>query len=170
MVEYFTHDLIIHIIIFQAIILLVILSNIWFLHQARKHDAPPVFPMVSILVPARNEEKNIASCIRSLLAQDYPSFEIIVYDDQSTDNTRSILEQIAREQPKLKVTVGNPLPEGRLGKNWACAQLALQAKGDLLLFTDADTIYQPHALCSIVTALIGEQADLADWFSAPGIA
>jgi chlorobactene glucosyltransferase len=164
MVEYFTHDLVIHIIIFQTIILLVILSNIWFFRQARKHDTPSVFPMVSILVPARNEEMNIASCVRSLLAQDYPSFELIVYDDQSTDTTRSILEQIAREQPKLKVIIGNPLPEDRLGKNWACAQLARQASGDLLLFTDADTIYLPHALCNIVTALIGEQADLVTGF------
>jgi chlorobactene glucosyltransferase len=164
MVGYLTHDLIIHLIIFQAIVLLVILSNIWYLHQVRKHDVPPDFPMVSILVPARNEEKNIAGCVRSLLAQDYPTFEVIVYDDQSTDATRSILEQIAREQPELKVTVGSALPEGRLGKNWACAQLARQARGDLLLFTDADTIHRPHALRSIVTTLSGEQADLLTGF------
>ncbi|MBN2678252.1 MAG: glycosyltransferase, partial [Anaerolineaceae bacterium] len=164
MAGYFTHDLILHLIVFQAILLVVILSNIRFLHRARKHATPLVLPMVSILVPARNEEQNIASCIRSLLAQDYPSFEILVYDDQSNDATLSIIQQIAREHPKLKVSVGRPLPENRLGKNWACAQLARQAKGDLLLFTDADTVHQPQTLRSIVTALTGEQADLLTGF------
>ena len=164
MVEYLTHTLINHLIIFQAIILLVILSNMWFLHRAKKHTSPGALPMVSILVPARNEERNIANCVRSLLAQDYPSFEVIVYDDQSTDATRSILEQIARKHPMLKILDGIPLPEGRLGKNWACVQLARQAKGDLLLFTDADTLHQPQALRMIVTAMIGEKADLLTGF------
>ena len=164
MADYLTHALILHIIIFQAIILMFILSNIWFLHRARRHAPPLVFPKVSILVPARNEEKNIADCIRSLLTQDYPSFEVLALDDQSSDLTRSILEQIASTQPKLKVLVGSPLPEGRLGKNWACSQLARQAQGDLLFFTDADTLHQPQTLRLIVTALIGERADLLTGF------
>jgi chlorobactene glucosyltransferase len=98
------------------------------------------------------------------LAQDYPSFEVLVYDDQSSDATRSILEQIASKQPRLKVLVGGSLPEGRLGKNWACVQLAQQARGELLFFTDADTLHQPQTLRTIVTALIGEQADLLTGF------
>jgi chlorobactene glucosyltransferase len=164
MVNYFTHSLVLHLIVFQAVILLFILSNRWFLRRARKHAAPLVYPMVSILVPARNEEVNIAGCVRSLLAQDYPSFEVLVYDDQSSDATRSILEQIASTQPELRVLVGSSLPEGRLGKNWACVQLAEQAKGDLLFFTDADTIHQPQAVRTIVTAMLGEQADLMTGF------
>jgi chlorobactene glucosyltransferase len=164
MVEYLSHTLIIHLLIFQTIILLVILSNMWILHRAKKHTPPGVLPMVSILVPARNEERNIANCVHSLLAQDYPFFEVIVYDDQSTDATRSILEQITVERPKLKVMEGIPLPEGRLGKNWACVQLARQAQGDLLLFTDADTMHQPQALRRIVTAMLGEKADLLTGF------
>ena len=164
MADHLTHALIVHLIIFQSVILLVIVSNIWFLHRATRHAPPPVFPKVSILVPARDEEANIAACIQSLLAQDYPSFEVLAYDDESSDATRSILEQMARTQPKLKVLVGSSLPEGRLGKIWACVQLARQAKGDLLLFTDADTLHQPQTLRFIVTALIGEQADLLTGF------
>jgi len=163
-VGYLTHALVLHLIIFQAIILLVILSNAWLLHQARRHAPPLVFPKVTILVPARNEEKNIAGCIRSLLAQDYPSFEVLALDDQSRDGTRSILERVANTQPKLKVLVGSPPPEGWLGKSWACVQLAQQAQGDLLFFTDADTLHQPQMLRAAVTALIGEQADLLTGF------
>ena len=164
MLDYFTHDLIIHLILFQTILLLIILSNAWFLHRARRHASPLVFPKVSILVPARNEEKNIAGCVRSLLAQDYPAFEVLVLDDQSTDATLSILEQIAATQPGLKVLAGGPPPEGWLGKNWACTQLARQAQADLLLFTDADTLHQPQSLRILVTALLGEQADLLTGF------
>ena len=164
MVGYLTQALIIHLIIFQAIILLVVVGNIWRLHRTRRYAAPLVYPKVSILVPARNEENNIAGCIYSLLAQDYPSFEVLALDDQSSDSTLSILEKIASSQPKLKVLEGRPIPEGRLGKNWACVQMAQQAQGDLLFFTDADTLHEPRMLRASVTALIGEQADLLTGF------
>ena len=164
MAEYLIPVRILHLIIFQAVVLLIILSNTWLLHRARRHAAPAVFPMVSILVPARDEEKNIAACIQSLLRQDYPSFEVLALDDQSSDHTLSILEQIATDQPSLKVLVGSPLPAGWAGKNWACAQLAQQAKGNMLFFTDADTLHEPHMLRASVTALIGEQADLLTGF------
>ncbi len=161
---YLTHSLVQHLIIFQAILLLIILSNTWFLHRARRHAPPRVFPTVSILVPTRDEEENIAACIGSLLAQDYPSFEVIVMDDQSSDATRSILEQIAGSEPKLKVLAGSPPPEGFSGKNWACVQLARQAQGELLFFTDADTRHHPQMLRVCVTALSGENADLLTGF------
>jgi chlorobactene glucosyltransferase len=164
MVDYFTHSLVLHLIIFQLLILLVVLSNIRLLHQARRYAPSPAFPKVSILIPARNEENKIADCVRSLLAQDYPSFEVLVLDDQSSDNTRLILEQIAILQPILKVLVGKPPPDGLLGKNWACVQLARQAQGDLLFFTDADTIHHPQTLRACVTALLGAQADMLTGF------
>jgi chlorobactene glucosyltransferase len=164
MAGYLTHSLILHLIVFQSVILLVILGNIWCLHKAGNCAQTLVLPKVSILVPARNEEKNIESCIRSLLNQDYPSFEVLVYDDQSIDSTCHILERIAYTQSKLKVLVGTPLSTGRLGKNWACAQLAQQARGELLFFTDADTIHRPHMLRTIVTALLGKKADLVTGF------
>jgi chlorobactene glucosyltransferase len=164
MTEYLTHTLVLNLIVFQVLILLVILSNIWILLQARRQAAPLVFPRVSILVPARNEEKNIAACVQSLLAQDYPDFEVIVLDDQSSDATRVILAQIASAEPQLRLLDGSSPSEGWLGKNWACYQLAQQAQGDLLLFTDADTFHRPQTLRSVVTALIVEQADLLTGF------
>jgi len=120
--------------------------------------------MVSILVPARNEESNIAGCIQSLLAQDYPSFELLVLNDQSEDGTGEILEKMAENQPGLRVLDGAPPPAGQVGKNWACNQLAQQAQGELLFFTDADTLHQSGALRAIVTALLGEQADFLTGF------
>lgn len=164
MAEYLTHTLVLQLIIFQALILLVILSNIRLLHQARRYAPPPAFPKVTILIPARNEENSIARCIGSLLAQDYPSFEVLVLDDQSNDGTRSILEQIASLHPTLKVLDGKSPPDGLLGKNWACAQLAQQAQGDLLFFTDADTFHHPQTLRASVTALLGARADMLTGF------
>lgn len=164
MAEYLTHTLVLQLIVFQLLILLVVLSNLWILLRARRHPPPLVFPKVSILVPARNEENNIAACVRSLLSQDYPDFEVIVIDDQSSDATRIILAQIAEAEPRLRVLDGDPPPDGWLGKNWACFQLAQQAQGDLLLFTDADTFHRPQTLRAIVTALMGEQADLLTGF------
>jgi chlorobactene glucosyltransferase len=163
-VFYFTHSLIDHLIIFQAIVLLIILSNAWILSSGRRHAPPVLFPAVSILVPARNEDKNIACCVGSLLAQDYPDFDVYVLDDQSEDATRSILAEIALSQNRLHVVAGRPLPADRLGKSWACAQLAELATGELLCFTDADTVHAPHALRAAVTALIGERADLLTGF------
>jgi len=164
MATYFTHNLILHLIIFQIVILLVMISNMRITHLARRHSAPVTFPMVSILVPARNEEKNIARCVQSLLAQDYPKFEVLVLDDQSTDNTRSILEKLSHIHSRLKVLDGDPPPGNQVGKNWACSQLARKAQGELLFFTDADTFHQPETLKTIVTALEAEQADLLTGF------
>lgn len=164
MADYFIHDLVYHLIIFQAIILLILLNNIWITRRTRRHKQPDQFPMVSILVPARNEERSIANCVNSLLAQDYPNYEVLVLDDQSTDLTRDILMQIAELQPGLHVLDGLPPRPGMVGKNWSCSQLALQAQGELLLFTDADTEHNPKMLRTIITALIGEQADLLTGF------
>ena len=164
MVTYFTHNLILHLIIFQTIILLIFISNILITHLARQHSPSVTFPMVSILVPARNEEKNIARCVQSLLALDYPSFEVLVLDDQSTDNTRSILEKLSHTHSKLMVLDGDPPSGNQVGKNWACSQLARKAQGELLFFTDADTFHQSETLKTIVAALEGEQADLLTGF------
>jgi len=164
MVDYFTHDLIYHLIIFQAVILLIVLSNIWITRRIRHHAPPAAFPMVSVLIPARNEERSIASCVRSILEQDYPSFEVLVLDDQSSDNTRAILESMAISQPVLRILPGESPSGNQVGKNWACSQLARQAKGELLLFTDADTLHRSDTLKTIVTTLMGEQADLVTGF------
>jgi chlorobactene glucosyltransferase len=164
MIEYLTHNSIHGFIFFESVILLVILSNIIIRHQARKHSPPGDFPLVSLLVPVRNEAESIGRCVQSLLAQDYPSFEVLVLDDQSADDTRAILEQIATSHPKLRLLDGVPPPEGWLGKNWACAQLANQAQGEVLFFTDADTVHRPQSLRALVSTLLGEKADMLSGF------
>jgi chlorobactene glucosyltransferase len=105
-------------------------------------------PSLSIIVPARNEERQIERCVRSLLATRHPDFELIVLDDRSSDATRAILESIAREEPRLRVVAGLPLPEGWIGKSWALAQGAKASRGAWLLFTDADTVHEPIAAAS----------------------
>jgi len=164
MAKYLTYDLVYHIIAFQLVLLLIVISNIWIMRRARHQLPPRSFPFVSILVPARNEEKNIAQCVLSLLAQDYPSFELLILDDESIDNTRVILQEIANKNSNLYIIDGKPKPKDQVGKNWACTQLAEQAKGDLFLFTDADTVYKPNSLKSIVTSQIGENTDLLTGF------
>lgn len=164
MAGYFTHDLIYHLIIFQAVLLLIILSNIWITRRTRHHPPPAAFPMVSVLIPARNEERSIAGCVQSILAQDYPAFEVLVLDDQSSDGTRAILEALAASHPALRVLHGKPPSGNQVGKNWACSQLARQAQGELFFFTDADTLNRSDTLKVIVTALMGERADLLTGF------
>jgi len=125
-------------------------------------------PLVSVLVPARNEAGNIARCVRSLLAQSYPNFEIIVLDDNSEDGTAAIVEMLAvpNQDPanRLRLMDGAALPEGWLGKNFACHQLSQVAQGDLLLFTDADTLHSVSVVAKAVAALEYEQADFLSVF------
>lgn len=145
---------------FEMVLLLIILSNWRILRRLKDDGQPTNWSHVSILVPARNEAHNIAGCIRSLLAQNYPDFEVLVLDDHSTDETWSILTCLAEEDSRLQLIKGQPLPADWLGKHWACHQLAKRANGDLFLFTDADTRHHPQALADAVAALESEQADL----------
>jgi chlorobactene glucosyltransferase len=103
-------------------------------------------PSLSIVVPARDEERSIERCVRSLLAQRYiDDLEVIVIDDRSTDRTRAILDTIAAEDPRLRIFTGEEMPEGWVGKPWALAQAERHAHGDWLLFTDADSHHGPLA-------------------------
>lgn len=107
-------------------------------------EADPV--RCSILVPARNEERCVEACVRSLCLQDDPCTEIIVLDDGSSDDTPQILARLQSEFPALRVISGEPLPHGWIGKSWACHQLSKASSGDLLLFTDADTVHAPSTV------------------------
>jgi glycosyltransferase involved in cell wall biosynthesis len=115
--------------------------------------------MVSIILPARNEEKHIEKCLDSLLKQEYDNYEIVVINDSSSDNTSQIIERYIITHNKITYVNAQPKPEGWTGKNWACYQGYLQSKGDLFLFTDADTIHDPSVVSLAVTYLLSEKLD-----------
>ena len=118
-------------------------------------------PSVSVIVPARNEELDIVECVRSIAASDYPDFEIIVVDDGSEDETFRLASSVAAGNARrIDVVRGASLPEGWLGKPWACHQGFERASGHFLLFTDADTTHGPELLARAVTAFEEERADL----------
>ncbi len=113
-------------------------------------DSPP---LVSVLIPARDEEKNIYRCLRSLAKQDYPNIEILVLDDNSKDKTANIVEEFASKDRKVKLIRGKPLKTGWLGKSYACHQLSENANGDYFLFVDADTLHFPDSISSALASL-----------------
>lgn len=151
-------------VVFLGILLVIAVSNLLTLRRIEHYPAPAHFPRVSVLIPARNEQEVIGECVRSLLSQDYPDFEVLVLDDGSTDGTAAVLAELACQDSRLRVLSGRPLPPTWLGKQWACQQMAEQATGELLLFTDADTVHQPQALRAGVSALLAERADLMSAF------
>jgi chlorobactene glucosyltransferase len=114
--------------------------------------APADAPLISVVLPARNEAANIERCVRSLLAQNYPNFEVVVVDDGSTDATPLILAQLAAENTRLRVVRNNRLPRGWTGKNHAAHVGARSAHGDWLLFVDADVTLHPGALSAAYLA------------------
>jgi chlorobactene glucosyltransferase len=136
---------------------------------------PPSFPSISVIVPARDEARNIQRCIEALLAQDYPDYEVIVVDDRSTDATPHLLDGLlewdrsrvgrdarphSAEPVRLKVLHGVELPEGWAGKPHALAQGAQIARGEWLCFMDADTFARPGLLRAAIAAAQEQGADL----------
>jgi chlorobactene glucosyltransferase len=115
--------------------------------------------LVSIIVPARNESATIATAVGSILGTTYRPFELLVVDDRSTDDTAAIIEQFTGD-PRLRLIGGEELPHGWYGKPWACMQGYRHARGELLLFTDADTRHEPELLSRAVGALLAEHAGL----------
>lgn len=138
------------ILFFLILIFLNLLQNLKRFQALEKIRLKRPLPLISVLIPARNEERNIKRCVNSLLQSDYPRLEIIVLDDNSIDRTYEITKEISKHNSKLRVIKGKKLTPGWNGKNWACHQLSQEARGEWLLFTDADTIHKPH---SISTAL-----------------
>jgi glycosyltransferase involved in cell wall biosynthesis len=125
------------VIVFAAVQLLVSIVNLIFetnLPADGEKDGPPV----SVLIPARNEEENIGNIIDDLLAQEYSNVEIIIFNDQSDDRTAEIVTLYTDREKRVRLIDSAGLPEGWLGKNYACHSLAQSAKGDFFLFLDAD--------------------------------
>jgi len=149
------------------VLLLIFLNTLNNLRLLRRPKPPERWldpPLVSVLVPARNEERNIGRCVRSLLAQDYPRLEILVLDDDSDDGTAAVVEELAGRDERLRLLRGQPLPPNWHGKAYACYQLARAARGEWLLFTDADTTHA--SLCISATVRMAQQtgADLLSLF------
>jgi chlorobactene glucosyltransferase len=117
-------------------------------------------PLISVLIPARNEARNIRRCVETLLDQGYANYEIIVIDDRSTDTTLDILKRISVTQPRLKIVQGEELPQGWAGKPHALAQGANAARGEWLCFMDADTFADPKLLQATYQKAIETHADM----------
>ena len=116
-------------------------------------------PRVSVILPARNEEEYIGKCLDSLSAQDYPDYEVVAVDDSSDDATGRIISDRAAADPRIVHVSARPKPDGWMGKNWACMEGYARASGDLLLFTDSDTVHSPRAMRLAASALLAGGLD-----------
>ncbi len=138
--------------------LFVTLFNIAYLRRTRSVAPRTDGPLVSIIVPARNEEHNIAGCIDSLLSQNYGPIEIIVVDDDSEDRTAEIAAAYSAENSEVTVVSAGPLPTGWMGKQHACSEGVRYASGELLFLTDADVVHTPDSVGYAVAAIEARRA------------
>lgn len=133
----------------------------------RPHQTSPgaSLPGVTIIVPARNEERIIGRCIAALRQQDYPGeqLRVIAIDDNSTDATPAILLDAAAGDDRVRIINGDPLPPGWLGKPHACWRAAAEAQGEWLCFIDADTIAEPLLIQTAVHMALERRLDLLSW-------
>lgn len=124
--------------------------------------APAAAPRVSVIIPARNEVHDLGRCLDSLLAQQYPALDLLVVDGGSTDGTRELVQARA---PRVQLIDEPPLPDGWVGKSWACWTGAQQARGEFLLFLDADVRVSPRAVWAAVDWAERDRADLVTFGS-----
>jgi chlorobactene glucosyltransferase len=148
------------ILVLLGVMTLIVFVNVLAVRRVDATQKPGASPFVSVLIPARNEAHRIEQCLRSLVAQRYPNFEIIVLDDRSEDETWQVLQRWEQDHPRVRALRGSPVPDGWVGKCFACHQLSRYAHGQVLLFTDADTVHSPTSLSSAVAALQRTGADL----------
>jgi len=120
--------------------------------------------LVTVMIPARNEEKVIEKCLRSLMSQDYPEMEVILYNDQSTDQTGLIADRLAKEDPRIQVFHGTHLPAGWVGKTHGCHQMSCKAKGRWYLFGDSDTVYEPDAISRALATAEEKKLEFLSFF------
>lgn len=136
-------------------------------HRPRLVAAPPPTPpapSVSVLIPARNEARVIERCVTAALHQTYPTYDVTVVDDGSTDETAAIVQRLAAADPRLRLLTGRPLPDGWVGKCNVCQQLGASANGTWLLFLDADTAPQPDLIAALINHAHEHQLDLVSIF------
>lgn len=141
-------------------------STLYLNNVSQKNDSND---FISILIPARNEEKNIAALLESILKQSFTNYEVIVLDDFSLDKTYSIVNEYSQKDRRIKIIKGSELPNDWLGKNWACYQLAQQAEGKYLLFIDADVTLAENSILNAVMELKSKNASMLSVFPAQKI-
>jgi chlorobactene glucosyltransferase len=153
-----------HLIVLLALFtaLAATLANLSCFSGLREARPDPSGPLVSILIPARNEARNIEVCLRSLLSQDHPYCEVVMLDDHSQDATAQIARGLGLSETGsvARLLHGQPLPEGWTGKAWACHQLARAARGEYLFFTDADTTHAHGTVTALLACAKERRADL----------
>ncbi len=118
-------------------------------------------PLITAIIPAKDEETTIADCLATVRAQRYPNLEILVVDDRSTDRTAEIVREIAETDPRVRLLSIDELPPGWTGKNHALHVAAAEARGSWLWFLDADTRHQPDSLSIVMEYARGQQAAMA---------
>lgn len=150
-------------IVFLALRLLVAMVNLFTWPLLRK-GALNGQPMVSVLIPARNEARNIFLLLEDLTRIHYTNLEVLVYDDSSEDETADIVNAYSRKDLRIRLVEGVTLPAGWLGKNHACHRLSLQAKGEYLLFLDADVRVAPGLIEDSLAYLRQENLQLLSLF------
>ena len=150
------------VIVFTAIQLMVALMNVVFKQRLPKSSAQEV--LVSILIPARNEEKTIGKLLKDLQQQDYQTIEVFVYNDQSSDNTANIVEQYVQKDARFHVINGSALPSDWLGKSRACHELAQHASGSYFLFLDADVRIKGAIIGRTVAMMVKNKLTLLSLF------
>lgn len=160
-------ELILFIILFisHSVFLLIVIYNysstLYLNNASQKNDSND---FISILIPARNEEKNIAALLESILQQSFANYEVIVLDDNSTDNTHSIVSQYSHNDQRVKIIRGKELPSGWIGKNWACFQLSQHAKGEYLLFIDSDVTLSDSVIMNSLNELKKKEVSVLSIF------
>lgn len=146
---------------FHAVKLAGLAANL-VMFPALRPRPPAGKPETSLLVPARDEGRRLPAALAGLRAQDVT--EILVLDDQSADDTAAVVRQAAEADPRVRLLPGSPPPPGWTGKNWACHQLAAAARGDILLFCDADVILAPGAVDACLAQSRGQRAEVFSVF------
>jgi chlorobactene glucosyltransferase len=128
---------------------------------------PENLPLISVIVPARNEEGKVGRCLKSLLVQNYPNFEIVIIDDRSTDNTAEVIQSYVdsplNAKNRIKFVHGKDAPEGWIGKCNALAHAVGHASGDWFIFTDADTYHHPNSIEDAVAFALNSKSDLVSF-------
>jgi chlorobactene glucosyltransferase len=148
----------------QLITLCILTLNCLLVRRIASFTSANNGPLVSILIPARNESHNIGRCLKGLLNQQYENYEIVVYDDNSDDDTPEIIKTYQAKSSHIRFIQGGELPEGWKGKSHACHKLSQAARGELLVFIDADVSCSPETISKVVSALTLPNTDAVTIF------